>query len=407
MNTELENLCNEIEDIANQIKNTPIPNNATTYAAYNWTFPPLNNKQIVSPLFQISEALKKTKKEKILESEKNLIDGCLGVIQEFKAHVLPNIANNPGNIHVGYVAYSSLLDFLRTSLQPIIGFQNIPNRQYIPYQIGKKINKLKDSLEQHLKDEKIISGKLSIIDKANSAVANLPTTIKKLDEVESRGEEIIELRGKIINEQERMKEDAEAIIKEMEKKANEAEELLKRCGSAAAAATSIELGDAFDRRANELNRSVKWWVIGLAFSLIAGALFGWYRFEELSKLLSGNNIEQGVILTNLVLSVLGLGLPGWFAWLATKQIGQRFRLSEDYAFKASVAKAYEGYRRESQQFDPATTQRLFNAALTQLEEEPLRHIENTTHGSPLQESGMAKAITNLIKKDTPLPPSSP
>ena len=75
----------------------------------------------------------------------------------------------------------------------------------------------------------------------------------------------------------------------------------------------------------------------------------------------------------------------WFAWMATKQIGQRFRLAEDYAFKASVAKAYEGYRKEAARIDEAFEARLFSSALTRLEEAPLRLMEQTTHGSPWHE----------------------
>ncbi|HDG8047078.1 TPA: hypothetical protein PCL14_003613, partial [Klebsiella pneumoniae] len=69
----------------------------------------------------------------------------------------------------------------------------------------------------------------------------------------------------------------------------------------------------------------------------------------------------------------------------TKQIGQRFRLAEDYEFKASVSKAYEGYRREAVQLDNDFTQRLFGNALTRLEEPPLRFVEEATHSSPIME----------------------
>jgi hypothetical protein len=54
---------------------------------------------------------------------------------------------------------------------------------------------------------------------------------------------------------------------------------------------------------------------------------------------------------DVVLSLLSIGAPIWLAWQATKQIGQRFRLSEDYAFKASISRAYEGFRREAARID--------------------------------------------------------
>lgn len=94
---------------------------------------------------------------------------------------------------------------------------------------------------------------------------------------------------------------------------------------------------------------------------------------------------MGSIWLHIVLSILSLGAPIWFAWVATKQISQRFRLSEDYAFKASVAKAYEGYRKEAARIDESFEARLFSSALSRLEEAPLRLVESDTHSSPWHE----------------------
>ncbi|WP_214655585.1 hypothetical protein, partial [Vibrio anguillarum] len=97
--------------------------------------------------------------------------------------------------------------------------------------------------------------------------------------------------------------------------------------------------------------------------------------------------------------VLSLGAPLWFAWISTKQIGQRFKLSEDYAFKASVAKAYEGYRKEAAKIDPVFEARLFSTALTRVEEAPLRLIDQESHSSPWQEllssPGFQKALDTI------------
>ncbi|MBK9320151.1 MAG: hypothetical protein IPM91_16035 [Bacteroidetes bacterium] len=95
--------------------------------------------------------------------------------------------------------------------------------------------------------------------------------------------------------------------------------------------------------------------------------------------------EVRYIWVQIFLSILSLGAPIWLAWIATKQIGQRFKLSEDYAYKASVAKAYEGYRREAAKLDENLELRLFSSALTRLEEAPLRLIETEHHGSPWHE----------------------
>ncbi|MNV99006.1 hypothetical protein D3C71_1943230 [compost metagenome] len=89
----------------------------------------------------------------------------------------------------------------------------------------------------------------------------------------------------------------------------------------------------------------------------------------------------------------------WFAWVSTKQIGQRFRLAEDYGFKASVAKAYEGYRKEAARIDEAFEAKLFSIALTRLDEAPLRTVEAETPGSPWHELfANAKSNPEFLEK---------
>lgn len=94
--------------------------------------------------------------------------------------------------------------------------------------------------------------------------------------------------------------------------------------------------------------------------------------------------------------------PLWFAWLATKQISQRFKLAEDYDFKASVAKAYEGYKKEAAKIDEEFEARLFNVALTRLEEAPLRLVNSVNHGSPthevIEKTGLNKVGERIVNK---------
>ena len=105
------------------------------------------------------------------------------------------------------------------------------------------------------------------------------------------------------------------------------------------------------------------WVGGLALALVAGSFLGAEKLVSLSAELASDSPKWGLIVTQVLLAVLSIGAPLWFSWLATKQIGQRFRLSEDYAFKASVAKAYEGYRKEAAKLDPEFSAKLFGSAL--------------------------------------------
>lgn len=67
-------------------------------------------------------------------------------------------------------------------------------------------------------------------------------------------------------------------------------------------------------------------------------------------------------------------------------------------FKASISKAYEGYRREALQLDEDFSQRLFGNALTRLEEPPLRFVEDSTHSSPLMEILSSNNFRNFIEQ---------
>lgn len=83
------------------------------------------------------------------------------------------------------------------------------------------------------------------------------------------------------------------------------------------------------------------------------------HLESLSNALNSQQPNRGDVWTQALLAFVGVAGPIWLAWLATKQIGQRSRLAEDYAFKASVAKAYEGYRKEAARLDEKLEARLF------------------------------------------------
>lgn len=136
---------------------------------------------------------------------------------------------------------------------------------------------------------------------------------------------------------------------------------------------------------------------GLAGALCVALLIGAERVASLKDVLVSDR-SPTVVIVNALLAVLGVGGPVWFAWLSTKQIGTSFRLAEDYAFKASVAKAYEGYRAEAAQINPELQARLFASALTRLEESPIRLLDTQSHSSPLQEFLNNPAIVKQLEK---------
>jgi hypothetical protein len=108
--------------------------------------------------------------------------------------------------------------------------------------------------------------------------------------------------------------------------------------------------------------------------------------KVVEQLLASANLNLQVLWANVALTAVGVAAPIWFAWLLTRQISQRFRLAEDYGFKASVAKAYEGYRREAQEIGNLELQtRLLSIALDRVQEDPLKQLEREESSSPIHD----------------------
>lgn len=179
--------------------------------------------------------------------------------------------------------------------------------------------------------------------------------------------------------------------------ANRAEQTLKACEEAYRASTSVGLAAAFSERATQLSKSVWLWTACLIAALIAAVVLGLSQMSRLAGLIENPSISTSVIVLHFLTSILSVGAPVWMAWLATKQIGQRFRLSEDYAFKASISRAYEGYRQEAARISEDLEEQLLSSALTRLDELPLRLVETPAHGSPWHELAESSHVQDALK----------
>ncbi|SUX30649.1 hypothetical protein [Chromobacterium vaccinii] len=253
---------------------------------------------------------------------------------------------------------------------------------------------------------------------AHSAADQLPTDLASLreareeiqslrDQAEKDSDAAKELLGKIDSCYETIKGHINSAEIEINKKSTEwdsfakttdekAKEIFSRCEDAMRTSTSVGLASAFHEQAQSLKWSMLLWVLGLISALGAGTYFGGQQLHQLSEAIQASTPAM-IIWTRLFISLLSVGAPVWFAWLATKQIGQRFRLAEDYAYKASISRAYEGYRREAVQLDSDFQTKLFSSALARLDEQPLRFVEHKTHGSPWHELLDSDVVKEAIK----------
>ncbi len=162
------------------------------------------------------------------------------------------------------------------------------------------------------------------------------------------------------------------------------ENLVKQLKELHRIGTSTVLAGAFHTRAATLNTSVYIWLAVLMVALGAASYIGHERAAVLTKLLEGN-ASGAALSVQAIMMIVSMGAPVWLGWVATKQISQRFKLAEDYQYKASISNAYEGYRREAVDIDDEFRRKLFSSALDRLDEQPLRVMDIENHGSPVHE----------------------
>ncbi|CVI58730.1 hypothetical protein ACQZ5N_23920 [Agrobacterium sp. 22-221-1] len=353
----------------------------TLVSVYGWNHPALNRHDLANMATALAARLDGCDHNRL--SSKFDPQPTLNKIAEFKANTLPQFFTGNGSFAVPM--YATLLDHISSFFGPLFvqntDWEKSIEAGQLPKQISGKLLSYKSRIKKFDTDFGELGSKIAEINAAHDAATALPTD---MDELREARQAVLELRASVEKNEGIAKTALDQIndyVEAMKQKEAEAAQLLKNTEDAYSAATTRGLGEAFQTRAQELSRSMGIWVAGLVLALGAGAVVGTFRVRALQDLMI-QNVPAERLNVALVLALISIAGPVWFAWIATKQIGHRFRLAEDYAFKASVAKAYEGYRREAARIDPAFSARLFGSALDRIDEAPIRFVESHTPGTP-------------------------
>lgn len=382
MDITLQNLCDSLDDLAQTILISST-NNQTFTEQFGWNCPPLTRIDLAVLSSDISTKIKNLKPETINETLVERIDLISEKIKIFKTNTLANLFN--GNCVNAVPTYTALIQWINITIEPIFSWQVLQDNRALPTQLTKRLRSIQSELEDIIPEKLKIESQIKLIQDATEAAESLPTDLQSLKEARKKVDDFSSDSAKLFGKTETYHKEIQELSQKILDKKNETDLLVEQCEDAYRITTTKGLAASFEQRANRLANTMWIWVVGLIFTLIAGSLIGSSRFEILTKALKDSNPNWGIIWIDIALSIVGLAAPIWFAWIATKQINQRFRLAEDYAFKSSVAKAYEGYRKEASRIDEAFEARLFSSALSRLEEAPLRFVENENHGSPWQE----------------------
>lgn len=394
MHKDLEAVCTALDGLATGVTNT-WGSDATMTDGLGWFAPTITRHELAHLARSLASDLRSTGVEELGDSLLPLVQDIPRRIQILQGNTVPQMFNG-GNSGQAVSAYTATLSVLRGALLPPLGWQLLPDHKALPSSLARRARAALAELEQLTPNIAKLSEQIADIQAAHAVADSLPIDLQALAEAREKlnraAAESAVLAEKIKVAHAESSDD----LAKMKDSQGEAQKLVEKCEAAYHITTTKGLSGAFDLRAKKLAWSMWTWVAGLVAALGIASLIGSYRFELLSKALASSTPNWGTIGIHAIISVLSVGAPLWFAWLSTKQIGQRFRLAEDYAFKASVAKAYEGYRKEAARIDPAFEAKLFSSALTRLEEPPLRLVETSNHGSPWHELANSDALRNAF-----------
>lgn len=370
----LMELCEAIDDAIATEDSLGISQNT-------WSVPFLNKNEIIGRIESTLESIEAYGTDKILKNEELLSDYPKRIAY-IRDYTVPNLSTSA---NAAYTAIFATIEALDRALAPSLNGD--PNAIVI-----KRIRNLDSRLRSREEQLNALGPKLdelqSMVDRienAYNAADQLPTDLKSLQDARSDIVNIAQEVGAKRKEVESARASINDIFKGVQNQKDTADGVLERCQTALAGATSVGLAAAFSNRSKSLGWSVWVWTGGLIVALSIAGILGFWRISELGATIADTNASDTRTILQFLLSILSVGAPIWFAWLATRQIGQRFRIAEDYAFKASVSQAYEGYRREAARIDVGLEQQLLTSALTRLDEQPLRLVEKEAHASPINE----------------------
>ncbi|MDN2716184.1 hypothetical protein [Janthinobacterium sp. SUN120] len=392
MHPTLTEICNNLDALALEVSNVG-GDGVISIAHGNGMVPSVDRKELSEMASNLSAKIKECDPSVILGNESRVFDYIVR-LQFIRNNTVQNIWNNPT---VGVNAYISTIEALERVLEPSLKTDDEKGDSIAIRRLRLKIRAMNGRIAELEPQYAELDTMVARIVNAYEAADQLPDDLVALDGYREKMESITLLVQKNQTYIDQSRDSSAISEKKLEKMAEEAKLIVEKCQSAYTAATSQGLAAAFADRSTKLSNSMWVWVVGLAVSLIIGGIFGSLNLVRLLDLMRIPGVSIGTVAMNMMLSMFSVAAPIWFAWISTKQIGQRFRLAEDYAFKAAVSRAYEGYRAEASRIDKDLELRLLASALDRLDEQPLRLVESLSHGSPWHELMSSDVIKSACK----------
>lgn len=162
---------------------------------------------------------------------------------------------------------------------------------------------------------------------------------------------------------------------------------------------TASLGGAFTKKEEDARKRDRVWLTILLISICAIYSIANTKYDKVAELI---NLKTAIelILVQIFLGIATLAGPIWVAWLSTKRLSKIYAISEDYAYKAALAQAYQGYRDSYKGKDELMEQRLLASIVTHLDASPVRLIDANHPATPLQDLLQQPWMQALTKDPT-------
>ncbi|WP_172196518.1 hypothetical protein [Niveibacterium sp. COAC-50] len=385
MHETLSNLCGELEQLSASVRAVNVESRAISVATGNWSFPAVSLGDLAYRA-EVLQSYIETHTTEDLGELVGILDAQVTRLRFLRANTVPQLWANAAQ---AVPAYTITLDELERDLHDALA--PVPERQ-----ANEAASAIRDLLQRirniELRTNDVeprttsLAEMVTRIEQAHRTADRLPETLADLAEANQKISGLKVTAQGHVDALERSSSQATADASVLAERLEEAERLVTQLRTLHRVGTSTVLAGAFQNRGFWLGVSVYPWLGVLIVALAACGYVGMERMKTISALLAAPTITWPSIFMHAWLGVVAIGAPVWLGWVATKQISQRFRLAEDYKFKAAISNAYEGYRSEAASLDEDFKKRLFSSTLTRLDEVPLRLVEQETFGSPLHEA---------------------
>ncbi len=391
MDSAPKKLVTQLRAIDTQVSANP---EARKYSEiWGWQAPAIDKNDLAYMARMLARRVEALDWSQAGDTAAEILEDLAGKAASVLQHNVPNLTAGP-NAALSIQAYLCAVDF---QVNAIMTVEQVSSVFQLPANLGRGVRVAQKRLDQATSQMEGIEGILANILKAHDAAGKLPITQSDLEEAL----EAVEKSRAATIRYEVSAETGANKVKEIEDRlagvANEASGVLARVNAAYRAATSQGLAQAFSAKSKKLSDSLLVWTGVLFAGLGAAVWIARERFPAMLETLK-ETPNWGAVAAHGVLGLLSVAAPVWLCWVATKQIGQRFRLAEDYGYKAALATAYEGYRTEAARLDPLFEAQLFATALNRLDELPIRLIERDVAGSPFHELLTSKEFREAIDK---------